>query len=372
MVDWVSMIFPVSLNIPSGKCVHLSSNGELEYESNKPTMVEGSYSSTIYLKVIPSKRAVSKRLDSAPSEIDPDCNRLYISGNPTKFLQGHNIFGSNDYMPLMYRFIEAVCVSMQLGRDMTDRLLHLTLSGRYELTRIDLTESFLLNSISDVRAWIRASAQVANGKCQSVNSYNERTLYMGKNSRRMTIKIYAKGDEIKVHKLPLEFDAPVNKCNIEQMTKKEYIQDIADRLLRVEVTLRSMALKDMGLHTGKGWDEKLIQDVFRSKVAKLNIPENTMIDADIIESMPNHLQGYLALWQNGHNLKTRLKKSQYYQVRKEMLVYGIDIKMPPAGQQSNVIPLIRYITAEPFLVPTQAIDYGLLYIPASPYNLRCA
>ncbi|MBD0103457.1 hypothetical protein IAF22_20240, partial [Acinetobacter baumannii] len=27
--------------------------------------------------------------------------QIYISGNPTKFLQGHNLFGSNDLVGLM-------------------------------------------------------------------------------------------------------------------------------------------------------------------------------------------------------------------------------------------------------------------------------
>ena len=31
-------------------------------------------------------------------------NTIQISGNPTKWLQGHNLFGTNDLKWLMYRF----------------------------------------------------------------------------------------------------------------------------------------------------------------------------------------------------------------------------------------------------------------------------
>lgn len=352
------MIYPVSIDIPLGRCVHFSSAGEVEFETIKGEMIEGSFSSKIMLKVIPSKGAfLRKGLDAKTSIFNSSVNRLYISGNPTKFLQGHNIWGTNDIKSLLYRFIEQICIKLKFDRDLTDRMLHITVSGRFDITRIDLTESFLLNSSSDVRAWIRASAQLAHGKCQSVNSYNERTLYMGKNSRRMTIKIYAKGDEIKVHKLPVELDK-----------HKEFITLITDRLLRVEVTLRTMALKDMGLHVGSTWDEKRVSDVFASKVAKLNIPENALIDADVLDSMPSHLQGYVALWQAGHNLKSRMSKPTYYRVRKELLAFGIDIKMPPAGQVTHVIPLIRVITAQPFIIPTEAYNRDLVYVPESPFG----
>ena len=31
---------------------------------------------------------------------------IYISGNPTKFLQGHNLFGSNDLVSIMGKFFD--------------------------------------------------------------------------------------------------------------------------------------------------------------------------------------------------------------------------------------------------------------------------
>lgn len=359
MIDWISVIFPVSLDLPSARVVHLSPDGEIEFEVNKGHHVEGSYSSRVLVKVIPEAASVARRANPESAMRLSMKNRLYISGNPTKFLQGHNVWGVNDFQPLMYRFIEAVCCRMAWNRDVTDRLLMLTFKGVYDISRIDLTESFILPCISDVRAWIRSSSQVAHGKCQGVNSYQERTLYMGKNSRRMTIKIYAKGDEIRKHKLPPELEPHL-----------EWLQPIADRLLRVEVTLRTMALRDAGLHHGKEWSAERVRDVFRLKIAKLNIPENAHMPVDTLESLPNHLQGYVAMWQAGVNIKERVSKASYYRIRKELLPFGIDIKSPPAGQSGNVVPLIRVITAEPFEIPTEATEKGLLYIPENPAFLR--
>ena len=55
-------------------------------DCNKTLSVEGSYSSKIQIK----------------SHTE---NQIYISGNPTKFLQGHNLFGSNDLVSIMGKFL---------------------------------------------------------------------------------------------------------------------------------------------------------------------------------------------------------------------------------------------------------------------------
>ena len=46
-------------------------------------------------------------------------NFIYVSGNPAKWLQGHNIFGTDDLLLLMKRFFYSLCQIEGLGLDPT-------------------------------------------------------------------------------------------------------------------------------------------------------------------------------------------------------------------------------------------------------------
>ena len=57
---------------------------------------------------------------------------LQISGNPSKFLQGHNVFGSDDVVALMSDVFDIVCQRFELQP--TEQELCDVRSGNYELT----------------------------------------------------------------------------------------------------------------------------------------------------------------------------------------------------------------------------------------------
>ena len=75
MIDWAAGWFPTNYDaskLNSGLIASISSDGEIEWVSNKKTVVEGSYSAKFTIK------AHTHGL-------------IYFSGNPSKFLQGHNL-----------------------------------------------------------------------------------------------------------------------------------------------------------------------------------------------------------------------------------------------------------------------------------------
>jgi II/X family phage/plasmid replication protein len=88
MIDWVSAIITCKHDpskLISGIVMSFDAQGENEWTVNKTLSVEGSHSSKIQIK----------------SHTE---TQIYISGNPTKFLQGHNLFGTNDLIYLMGKF----------------------------------------------------------------------------------------------------------------------------------------------------------------------------------------------------------------------------------------------------------------------------
>jgi II/X family phage/plasmid replication protein len=65
---------------------------------------------------------------------------LYLHGNPSKFLQGHNIFGSDDLLSLVYDTYRKVCDALSLRPQLAE--LGTVREGRYDLSRTDINYSF--------------------------------------------------------------------------------------------------------------------------------------------------------------------------------------------------------------------------------------
>lgn len=189
MVDWVSAKIPFSHGRPinGGRLISYNKNGEIEFITDKHFPIEGSYSSKIAIKTI---------------QLDP-YGEIHFSGNPNKFLQGHNLFGSTDVIGLMAATMEKVFAALNLTP--SEQNLADIRAGNYALTRLDITAMYELPTRNDVLAWIRAAAHASRSRHKSGGILKGDTLYWGKTSRRWALKTYAKGQEIhaKGHELPL-------------------------------------------------------------------------------------------------------------------------------------------------------------------------
>ncbi len=78
MIDWVTRHSPLpSLRDNGGRIASISPDGEIEWQVEKKQQVSGSHESNISIK-------------------SNGASHLYFDGNPSKWLQGHNLFGSNN------------------------------------------------------------------------------------------------------------------------------------------------------------------------------------------------------------------------------------------------------------------------------------
>src|SRR5690606_27771529 len=150
---------------------------KLEYEVCNRLVVEGSHDAKITIR----------------SHTD---NTIEISGNPAKFLQGHNIFGTNDLKHLVARLFDRLCMIDELGLKPTDTEYNMVQDGHYRLTRVDVNEHFSFASAQLARSWLRAAGRSANMMFRGAGLFKEGTLYFTPQSRRYVPKIYFKYDEI--------------------------------------------------------------------------------------------------------------------------------------------------------------------------------
>ncbi|MFX7612794.1 phage/plasmid replication protein, II/X family, partial [Acinetobacter baumannii] len=297
---------------------------------NKTLTVEGSHSSKIQIK----------------SHTE---NQIYISGNPTKFLQGHNLFGSNDLVCLMGKFFDELLKHEDLGLCPDPFQLANIKDGHYELTRVDVNETWHLNNQKDVLAWIRAVGETAYLKHRGAGQFSGDTAYFGKNSRRWALKCYSKGLEIlaKGHKLPPELAIPE-------------MLEYAQKALRIEGVTRQLELKRRSLHVASNWDIDTAEELLLEYISKLEMSDVYMLKDDVLDSLPPRLRLTYQAWLNGDDLKTVLPRPTFYRYRKQILEYGVDISSKSPKEKSNVIPLIRVLEAQPVGIPDWAYEKNLV------------
>lgn len=337
MIDWITMRLKCTHDtnkLFAGFVVSLDAEGNKEWITEKRVVVEGSYSKNITIR----------------SHTE---GTVEISGNPAKFLQGHNVFGSNDLVHLVDKTLERLC-TLDIGLKPTLNELQRIKNGHFHITRVDVNEHFAFNSEQSAKAYLRAVANSANMRHRGAGQFKGDTLYFSPQSRRSVGKIYHKGDEIhskkKEHRLHNDFLA------IPELV--EY----ATKSLRLELKILSTQLKEWELHLGYNWTlETPFYLLKKHFIDKLELSENMAIQDTVLLNMPTHLRSTYALWEAGHDLKQLLAVATYKRHRKALREYGIDIAViQTEKKKDNIIPMIRYLDVVPMGIPSWAYEKGLV------------
>lgn len=343
MIDLATVELPcVHTPIDSGFICKVLPGGELDWQSPCRKSVEGSYRASITVRSIGGAG-------------DGRATHLLLSGNPAKFLQGHNVFGSDDLLPLIYDTFLVICKSLEIEPSLEE--LRQIKQGDYIIKNIDINRSFELPTRADVRAWLRAmefKSKTRHGRPSSKGG----TLYFGKGTSRWKIKAYCKGEELeagKKHGLPDEL-------------QNTPLKSWADNKLRVELTLLKKELQEIGIGKAKDLTVSKIDELYSQYIGRIEMSEQIALSSEDQLKLPTKFQSTYLHWNNGMDLRAILPKATYYRHRKALLEYGIDIALrKEKADRSNVIPLIRVLEARPADVPEWAFDLGLVH----PSARRC-
>jgi len=340
VIDWATVELPcLHLPIDSGSINKILPGGELGWSSPCRMSVPGSYESSITVR-------------SSGGDGGGRATHITLSGNPSKFLQGHNVFGSDDLLSLVYDVYKIVCSSLGIVPRLSD--LRKVKEGDYRLINIDINYSFELPTRGDVLAWIRAmefKSKTRHGR----PSKRGGTLYWGKSSSRWALKVYCKGEELeggKKHRLP-------------DQLKETPIAAWADNKLRLELRLLSKEIQELGIGQARDMTISRIETLFSQYVKRIEMNEQIALSSKVQLELPVKFQSTYIHWNNGVDLRSILPESTYYRHRKGLLPYGIDIGLRKEhADRSNVIPLIRVLEAAPVSIPDWAFEQGLIHSSA--------
>jgi II/X family phage/plasmid replication protein len=317
MFDWVTARFPLTGAgiINGGRVVTINALGEVEYETDRRLLVEGSHSARISVR--------------------GGGDELVVSGNPSKFLQGHNLFGPPELAPLLYRTLSTLADKLGITPTLQD--LTAWRKGHCYLSRLDVTRMIDCGDDETVKRVLAAVGQVARKKFQKGSVFGADTVYIGRGSRRQMMKLYHKADELRVpgHKLP-ESLAPIWHPKL---------LDFAAGKLRVEVQIGSKTFNENPILRRAGiWNGDLAASVLDKALAALEVSDTMRLPDNVVEGLPPKLIPIYHAWRNGCDLRTLYSKAQFYRYRKQLMAYGIDISQV---QLHAVETEVRYLAGFP-------------------------
>jgi II/X family phage/plasmid replication protein len=348
MIDWLTFVAPLTHQAGVGGPFFA---GEVLSTIPDPTHPDGYVPDWMVLKRKSVPGSYSSAIQVQSTTTADGRPAIWVSGNPAKWFQGHNIFGSDDLQGLVLEMLHRVCG--MVGVTPTAEDLALWGAGLVKLTRVDVTYSFDLASLPRVRNALRSLDSSARLKHRGRGLFKGDSLIFGKGSRRWSLTLYAKGAEIEVHKLPLDL-------------AESSLTGHAQGLLRAEVRLQSLQLVQEGLEYVHAWGDNSASELHQRMMAGLEIAEATMLDAPTLEGLPGRLQVVYQSWRDGHDLRRMLSRPTFYRYRSELLKHGIDIAVKQeriAPDLSNVVQLRPVLHAHQVGVPDWAVGTPLYFEP---------
>lgn len=304
MLDWFSGLVAYRGDaLKLNSVCELTPEGELLWRTERKLQAKGSYDASIQL----GRGAPTDGMIEASAKLNLLCEPvvLYFSGNPSKFLQGHNVFGPS--VSALGSLVQATVRSLPPEIRPSDA--DSPLFPAVHRSRVDITTSVDLRQHRLVHEWLRTAASSTRSR-HGRPLVSGDTVYWGKNSRRWTLKAYCKFCELVEH-------------HPGDLALTAILRDYCEGHLRLELTLRTPELKDRGT-----LDESIIWEY----LDKIGVGV-MKADVDIENKRPNLpaiVEYTLTRWLGGMDVRHALPKSTFY--RHRLLIQeetGLDISLEP-------------------------------------------
>lgn len=339
MIDWLWMRVgcAAAQSLRPGFVMSVSPEGAIEWQTPKWMQSRGSHDATMAVR----SRMACKHFH---------CGSIEISGSPAKYLQGHNLFGSDS--PHLAADVIRDVVS-ELDIELSEDELMDVISGHVQLLRVDVNYSYATGSLSNALAWTRAAEQHGYLEHRGRGMLKGATVVWGSKSRHWQLKAYPKGEEIqaKNHQLPAG------------LVHRDQLTAWAADKLRIEAQFNARYLRDMGLDWVRRWKSDTPSVLHSQHLSKLKLTGEMRIPQKELQALPARVRVMYAAWAAGEDLRSTLSERTFYRYRKQLLSHGVDIAVAPPDSRRNVVPLIRYIEAKPVGIPDFAIGTPLYFEP---------
>lgn len=301
--------------------------GVVQWKSERGFVHEGSHSSKVLIK-------------------SNGLGRISLSGNIGRLNRPDNVFGYSldDCKKLANELLENLDLppfaggevvkthGHRRGPDGTARRMGATVS------RVDICENFALGSEknrSDYLYWLTSQKLTKS----DLSNYGTETVYFGKKSSYVTLKVYDKVIELqravrKLLKKPLEDDV--------SLWRLEYLQDllqfVSERgLVRCEAEFGRKFLHSHGL---TGWDQLSTETIRPYWLEYRGKTMDRTVELSAVADLPSASRGVYHAYVAGENVRAGMSKTSFYRHRNIILMLGVDIARPLNVRALNIKPKV--------------------------------
>lgn len=291
-IDWIHVVVPVKhdpYKLSTGITINVGNDLDFDSATHhfKPRIIKNSCGNTLWIK--------------SSTE-----NSIEISGNVFKFLNQHNVNGSNNLIGLVKEIV-LYLQSIDIGVYPDSSDFNNIDKGNFRLFRVDVNKPLFFLTKNEALEYLRFLKKQASYPYRKKEVF-ENGVYFGMKSKRWVLKFYHKGSE-------------VNKNG--NLDDTNELKALADLMIRAEISIKSRQLNEWDLKFGYQWEssdvpEKLMQNI----VSKLILPNR---EEDINEiKTPSHKRFYKACLNGDMESDYSLRTIQRY--KKTFLTnYGINI-----------------------------------------------
>lgn len=323
MIDWLT----ATIQTPPQLCTGYNSGYKILIDPNGQIMREESS--------LHSVREETPSYSRSFSVSTPRRDILRISGNPSKLLQGHNLFGSDDISGC---YVESGDFIHRRADLFPSPESYETLQySKPQYSRIDITRSFRFSDPKDVPIYIREIVGTARTRSGRATLYGSETAYFQKGTRRWAMKIYDKHTE---YEKRLDNDADTRDPRTKQLL------EWSEGIVRFELVLRGQELTSINhsLKHGKVVD---LNEIFDDYFNRIQFNENLLmkkINPALESELKSNLKIIISMWQDRKDLRAFYSKPTFYRHRQAVLAAtGIDISSPP---DDSVLEMFRKADAK--------------------------
>lgn len=217
--------------------------------------------------------------------------KLHIEFSAPKLLTGQNIIGIHDLHSLCVACLKRVFAAIDFP--CTKSFKQRIEGGGYRLSRVDVTGHIACGTALRATALMRSIWQMLASQPEAMkelSAYGNETFYIWQHSRYSTLKLYRKDLELLKHPLPASVFA------------REKLAERTVGLVRIEYTMRSPCLQQLGLDDPLAWNFESVQGQLQPWIDRLQRTNGAVPDVALMNELPNHLQQKLAAWLHGDTL----------------------------------------------------------------------
>lgn len=257
--------------------------------------------------------------------IRPVDAHIEVSGNPSKFLQGHNLFGSDDIPKTTVKFLRTIEEKMEM------RLFPAHILPNATLHEIHLAQMVDMESPKNKTEFLRQLGHLAKTRHKAQSYFDGETVYFGKGmgkgsgeSRLYFWRFYDKYLEAKKRK--------TSKAVLDNW-------DVTNHL-RAEVVIKSMYLRQYDLHHVNKWKPETVPFLYKEMLNKIKLSTGNIMETITapVGMDPRHKRSIWYPWVAGETLQASMTRPTFYRWKSLFLErYGIDISRPPYKTEDNLL-----------------------------------